>query len=164
MNTKLLCTVSISALALTLAGCGDGGQPSAAEHGTTPAATVNGCPVSSGYPASPTKEQLDELLRRGLDPAVDAAQKVDLMQGAAADPDLFNRMGVALRQANFSVTINGVTDYCNGTANAEATLSFSGQTSNGQVPLVAEDGHWKLEKSWGCGLARNLAQSSPICE
>ncbi|MGK8520161.1 hypothetical protein ACRS6B_00675 [Nocardia asteroides] len=85
------------------------------------------------------------------------------MQGGAGDPDFFNRMLVALNQANFSVTINNVTDYCDGTANADATLSFYGQPNDSQVPLIAEDGKWKLERVWSCGLAASLQQTSPIC-
>lgn len=121
------------------------------------------CTQGGKYPQSPTTESLTGLLSKGLDPAVPAADKVELLQGAAGDPELFNRMLPALNQANFSVTINGVTDYCNGSANADATLNFYGQPNESQVPLVAEDGRWKLERAWACGLAASLQQTSPIC-
>ncbi|WP_433520501.1 hypothetical protein ACQPZ2_23960 [Nocardia pseudovaccinii] len=122
------------------------------------------CQPNGKYPASPTVDLLTGLLRKGLDPNVPSAEKVSLVQGSSGDPDLFTRVGVALNQAGFSSQITAVTDYCNGTANADATLTFYGQTNQSQVPLVAEDGVWKLDKGWACGLAKSLQQSSPICE
>ncbi|RDI68138.1 hypothetical protein [Nocardia pseudobrasiliensis] len=146
--------------ATVLTGCG-GSKPSAAPESST--AAPADCTQGGKYPQSPTTELLQGLLRRGLDPTVAPADKVDLMQGGAGDPGFFDRMLTALNQANFAVTINGVTDYCNGTANADATLSFYGQPNNSQVPLIAEDGKWKLERVWACGLAASLQQTSPIC-
>ncbi|MFC9894523.1 hypothetical protein ACFVMC_12585 [Nocardia sp. NPDC127579] len=144
--------------AALLSGCGTDRPPS-----TTSTATSKDCSQNGKYPPSPTVDQLTGLLQRGLDPDVPAADKIDLLQGGAGDPELFNRMIPALQQADFGVTIDGVTDYCNGTANAAATLRFSGQTNESQVPLAAEDGRWKLDRLWTCALATNLQQTSPIC-
>ncbi|MFB8005853.1 hypothetical protein [Nocardia sp. NPDC056000] len=142
-----------------LTGCG--GQDKTPAKATV--TTAVDCTQHGKYPRSPTVDLLNGLLTKGLDPSVPTADKVDLIQGAAGDPGLFNRMLPALQQANFSVVIDNVTDYCNGTANADATLSFSGRTSPAQVPIVAEDGRWKLERTWACGLAASLQQTSPIC-
>ncbi|MFF2554561.1 hypothetical protein ACFVUS_26410 [Nocardia sp. NPDC058058] len=147
------------AAAVLLAGCENQDTAPAKAAATTTA----DCTQHGKYPASPTVDLLNGLLTKGLDPNVPNTDKVDLIQGAVGDPGLFNRMLPALQQANFAVVIDNVTDYCNGTANADATLSFSGQTSPAQVPIVAEDGRWKLERTWACGLAASLQQTSPIC-
>lgn len=152
--------IPLACAGLLLAGCGPDEKASAPPTQTVAAGD---CTQNGKYPQSPTIDLLTGLLRTGLDPAVPAADKIDLIQGGSGDPDLFNRMLPALQQANFSVTINDVADYCNGTANAEATLQFSGQTNQSQVPLVAENGRWKLERRWACALATNLQQTSPIC-
>jgi len=133
-----------------------------------PAPTIAGadsgsCTETGTYPASPTVDLLDGLLQKGLDPNVPSADKVTLVQGTAGDPDFLNRTGAALREAGFVSDIRSVTDYCNGTANADATLTIYGQATDSQVPLVAEDGQWKLDKNWACGLAASLQQASPIC-
>lgn len=146
---------------LFLTGCGS--DDKTATPAAPAAAATSDCTHHGKYPPSPSVDLLNGMLNKGLDPNVPAADKVDLMQGVAGDPDLFNRMIPALQNANFSVKINGVTDYCNGTANADATLTFYGQTNQSQVPIVAEDGKWKLDKTWGCGLASSLQQTSPIC-
>ncbi|MEV0293857.1 hypothetical protein [Nocardia sp. NPDC050710] len=48
---------------------------------------------------SPTIDLLNGMLQEGLDPAVPAPDKVELLQGAAGDPELLNRMAVALQHA-----------------------------------------------------------------
>jgi hypothetical protein len=152
---------------LLLAGCGSthkadpSGSPTSSS--TAAAAAAGACPANGQYPASPTVSLLQGMLRQGLDPNVPAADKVALVQGTEADPDLFNRMGAALRKADFASVIHDVADYCNGTANADATLTIYGQSTDSQVPLVAENGRWKLDKTWACGLAKSLQQTSPVC-
>ncbi|MEU7137879.1 hypothetical protein ABZ942_00365 [Nocardia sp. NPDC046473] len=149
-------------VAALLAGCSSQHDDHQSAAETTAAAPAD-CTQQGKYPPTPTVDLLNTLLQRGLDPNIPATDKFDLMQGAAGDPDLFNRMIPALNKANFAVAIKGVTDYCNGTANADATLNFYGQPNDSQVPLVAEDGKWKLERVWACGLAASLQQTSPIC-
>jgi len=165
MRTRINLGYSMVALAavITMTGCAAKTETPAASKSTSTADRAGQCPSSNQWPPSPTAEQLSALLKKGLDPNVPAADKVELVQGVAGDPDLFNRVGVALRANKFSAKINGVTDYCNGTANADATLTISGQTNDSQVPLVAESDIWKLDKDWACGLAKSLQQSSPIC-
>ncbi|MQY26400.1 hypothetical protein [Nocardia aurantia] len=159
--------ISIAAVALAalLAGCSDSPEQTTATASSTAAAAAapGTCPASAKYPATPTLDQLNALLRRGLDPNVPAAQKVELVQGTEADPDIFNRMTAALKQADLSVNINNVTDHCDGTATADAVLTLNGQPNPGQVPLVADQGTWKLDKTWACGIVTTLGQSSSIC-
>lgn len=155
------------ALALLTGACvfasGCTGEAPAPSQAALPSPVAGDCTQGGKYPQSPTVDLLSGMLAKGLDPAVPSGEKIELLQGAAGDPELFDRMVPALQQANFAVTINDVTDYCNGTANADATLSFYDQPNQSQVPLVAEDGRWKLERVWACGLAASLQQTSPIC-
>jgi hypothetical protein len=159
---RTITVLMVSACAgLLVSACG-GDKNTAATSAPTPAASQD-CTHNGKYPPSPTVDSLTGLLNKGLDPAVPAADKIDLLQGAAGDPGLFDRMLPALHQANFAVKITDVTDYCNGTANADATLNFYGQSNQSQVPIVAEDGKWKLDRVWACGLAASLQLTSPIC-
>jgi hypothetical protein len=159
---RAVSTLALLACAtLVLTACGDGEQTTG--QAATTSASPADCTQGGKFPTSPTVESLTGLLKKGLDPAVASSDKIELLQGASGDPELFNRMLPALDQADFAVTINDVTDYCNGTANADATLNFYGQPNQSQVPLVAEEGRWKLERVWACGLAASLQQTSPIC-
>ncbi|MFI7670169.1 hypothetical protein [Nocardia sp. NPDC049526] len=156
---------SLAAVALTVTACGSDSTENSkkATSSSISAVTPGNCPATGKYPASPTVATLDELLRKGLDPNVPSAEKVDLVQGGREDPELFNRMQDTLRQMNFTARINKVTDYCDGTAIAEATLTFNGTPNDAQIPLVAEDGRWKLDQAWGCGMVASLGQTSPAC-
>ncbi len=159
--------LAVAAILLTpaVASCGsDTAETGNAVRSATAAAegTPGNCKPGK-YPASPTTDQLSGLLQRGLDPNVPAQEKVQLVQGAEGDPGFLDRIGGALRDSTFSAQITGVTDYCNGNANADAVLTLSGQSTPSQVPLVADNGVWKLDKAWTCGLARLLQQDSPIC-
>lgn len=164
-------TLGITCAAMTLISCSSSEDSAApdldalARNATpnTARADAGNCADTGTYPTSPTVDLLNGLLQKGLDPNVPSADKVALVQGTAGDPDFLNRTGAALREAGFVSDIRSVTDYCNGTANADATLTIYGQESDSQVPLVAEEGIWKLDKNWACGLAASLQQSSPIC-
>ncbi|MGV9680327.1 hypothetical protein ACWDSJ_34035 [Nocardia sp. NPDC003482] len=167
MKTAVSRSVLIAA-ALTLAvaapGCGsDDGKSATKATTTTAVAAAGSCPAGTKYPPAPTIDQLNGLLRKGLDPKVPAADKVGLVQGSEADPALFDRMTAALTQADLSVQINDVTDHCDGTATADAVLVLNGQRNPGQVPLIADQGTWKLDKSWACGIVTTLGQNSVIC-
>lgn len=167
-NQLSCATLGIAFTAATLISCSSDGS-TATDFDALASGAVqstigsdDGC-TETTYPPSPTVELLDGLLAKGLDPNVASADKVALVQGVSGDPDLFNRMGAALREAGFVSDIRSVTDYCNGTANADATLTIYGQAADSQVPLVAEEGVWKLDRNWACGLAASLQQTSPIC-
>jgi len=160
--------VGIACTATALISCSSDDSKSAELEALAPAAAqatggAGNCTTTGTYPPSPTVDLLNGLLAKGLDPNVASTDKVALVQGTAADPDFLDRVGTALREAGFTSDIRTVTDYCNGTANADATLTIYGQATDSQVPLVAEDGMWKLDKNWACGLAASLQQSSPIC-
>jgi hypothetical protein len=157
-----LCVVSASFL---VTACGSDTAPNKSTQAEQPSTvgTPGNCQNTGIFPASPTVAQLDALLKKGLDPTVPATDKADLVQGISGDLQLFDRLGDSLREAKFSTTIKGVTDYCDGTANADAALTFGDQTTDAQVPLVADENVWKLELEWTCGLAKNLNQSSPLC-
>jgi hypothetical protein len=153
----------LAGTAATLLACGSEETASGAAAQPEQHSRPGNCISGGAYPDSPTIDQLNLLLRKGLDPNVPSAEKIPLVQGLAGDPDLLTRAGSALQGAGFTSDIHDVTDYCNGTANADATLTISGQVTEAQVPLVAEEGVWKLDKNWACGLVASLQQTSPIC-
>ncbi|MFD8102187.1 hypothetical protein ACFV24_21845 [Nocardia fluminea] len=162
MYKSFLTSVAIAGTVLT-SGCGTSADENTIAAGPSTTSASDECAHDGSYPASPTVDLLRNLLDRGLDPAVPAAAKVELLQSGEGDPEFFGRMLGALNEAGFKADIESVTDYCNGTANADATLTFYNTPNASQVPLVADAGKWKLERVWACGLAASLQQTSPIC-
>jgi hypothetical protein len=113
--------------------------------------------------ALPTVEDLREMLKRGFDSRVPISEKVDLVQGSEADPDLANRVATAATQAGLTVEIVNVNGLGPDAAQAVANFIVDGQSNPGVVPLVAEDGKWKLEKSWACYILTIVQTRSPAC-
>ncbi|WP_370512171.1 hypothetical protein [Skermania sp. ID1734] len=110
----------------------------------------------------PTVDQLNQELQKAFDPNVPLQEKVDMVQGAQADPELINRVAEAAKKAGVTVVVTKVNDLGN-SVTADANLTINGQVNPAVVPFVAEDGRWKLEKGWACNMV-NLAQlSSPAC-
>ncbi len=163
-TTAAICGALASTWAIiALTACSPQADTSDPLAGTQTPRAQSECEPAAGQPPSPTVDLLKGLLDKGMDPAVPADSKVQLVQGTEADPGMFDRVGNALREAGFQSEIHSVTDYCNNTANADASITIYGETTESQVPLVAEDGVWKLDKGWACGLAKSLQQDSPIC-
>ena len=128
-------------------------------------ATVNAesCKPDSAWPAAPTTEQLTSMMYRALDPNVPLSDKIPYVQGAEGDPELLNRLGKKAKESHFSAKILNIADNCNGTAAAATLATFGEKTNAVEVPLVAEDGGWKLNKEWMCGLMNDYQLTSNIC-
>ncbi|MFJ4657794.1 hypothetical protein ACIP5Y_41565 [Nocardia sp. NPDC088792] len=149
----------VAALGLTACGSGDKGT-------TKPAATTSASAAAqnSNFPPAPTTADLNAELQKALDPNVPDDQKLDLMQGVSADPSLPSRLAAAFKQNNASITVNNVTDLGNGSATADATATINGGAPNQMVvPLVVEDGKWKVQKEWICNSLQLANQTSPAC-
>ncbi|UGT41041.1 hypothetical protein LTV02_34630 [Nocardia yamanashiensis] len=149
----------VAALGLTACGSGDKKEttkPKVSTSKTTSAA--------QNYPAAPTVADLNAELQKALDPNVPNAQKLDMMQGVQADPNLPQLLSDAYKANNASITVTGVTDLGNGTLTADAQVAVNGGApQNAVVPFVAEDGKWKVQKEWICNMLSLGNQTSPAC-
>ncbi|MFD3509456.1 hypothetical protein [Nocardia sp. NPDC058666] len=142
--------------ALGLSACSDDkGDKPAAKSTTSATATVDLPPV-------PTVEQLNEQLNTALDPAVPNDQKLDFVQGGEADPELPNRLAQAAAENNVQVQVTEVTSFGE-SVTAKANFTLNGQTNPVDVPFVADEGKWKVQKSWACNMMTQLGQTSVAC-
>ncbi|MGS2810081.1 hypothetical protein [Nocardia sp. MW-W600-9] len=146
--------------ALGLSACSDDKGDKPASKTTTSAKAV--ATTAANLPAVPTVEQLNEQLTTALDPSIPNEQKLDFVQGGAADPELPNRLAVAATDAGVQVQVTEVTSFGD-SVNAKADFTLNGQTNVVDVPFVAEDGKWKVQKTWACGMLTNLGQQSVAC-
>ncbi|WP_067547424.1 hypothetical protein [Nocardia crassostreae] len=148
------------ATALGLSACGSGDKTETKPSKTTTAKTT----ANAQYPPAPTVADLNAELQKALDPNVPDSEKLDMMQGVAADPSLPSRLAEAYQQNNAAITVTGVTDLGNGTITADGTVSIAGGAPNQVVvPFVAEDGKWKVQKEWICNTLSLANQTSPAC-
>jgi len=159
---KLLMTgrIAIAGLAavaaLSLSACGSD------DSKTTPSKASTSAVAKPNLPPVPTVADLNAALGRALDPSVPGSEKLESVQGAQADPDLPNRLGEAVKNANAQITVTEVTSFGD-SVNAKAKFVVNGQENMVDVPFVAEDGKWKIEKSWACTMLTNLGQQSVAC-
>ncbi|MFD5179279.1 hypothetical protein ACFWM1_25960 [Nocardia sp. NPDC058379] len=146
--------------ALGLSACSDdkGDKPAAKTTTSAKAPATN----AANLPPVPTVPQLSEQLTTALDPAVPNEQKLDFVQGVSADPELPNRLAQAAKDANVAVQVTEVTSFGD-SVNAKANFTVNGQTNVVDVPFVAEDGKWKVQKAWACTMLTNLGQQSVAC-
>jgi hypothetical protein len=151
--------------ALGLSACGSGDKPGASK--TTSASTASDSGSSVTAPPVPSVAELNQELQQVLDPNTPDSTKVDMLEGGQAalakDPDMIKKLTEAYQQNNATITVTDVTslgDQLTATANA---VINGGAPNVLQVPFVAEDGKWKLQKSWACAGLTNLGQTSPAC-
>ncbi|MFC9895544.1 hypothetical protein ACFVMC_17820 [Nocardia sp. NPDC127579] len=149
-----------AALSLTACGSDDKKDASPAKSSTTSAAAVT--TRAANLPPVPTKEELNAQLQKALDPNVPNAEKLEMVQGAEADPELPSRLAQAAQQAGASAVVTGVSEFGD-TISAKATITFNGQASEADVPFVAEDGKWKVQKQWACNLLQLANIQSVAC-
>ncbi|MFI6869607.1 hypothetical protein [Nocardia sp. NPDC050406] len=146
--------------ALGLSACGSGDKTEKPAKKTTTSQTT----AAANLPPVPTPADLNAELQRGLDPNVPNSEKLELMQGVSADPDLPTRLVEAVQQNNAAITVTGVTDLGDGTITADAQVSVAGGApQQAVVPFVAEDGKWKVQKEWICNMLTAANQTSPAC-
>ncbi|MFE3544473.1 hypothetical protein ACFXK0_16060 [Nocardia sp. NPDC059177] len=147
--------------ALGLSACSDDKGETVAKPTTSTKSSAAGTPTVN-LPAVPTVEELNEKLTTALDPSIPNEQKLDFVQGVEADPELPNRLAVAAQDAGVQVKVTDVTSFGD-SVNAKADFTINGQTNVVDVPFVAEDGKWKVQKAWACTMLTNLGQQSAAC-
>ncbi|GGK65891.1 hypothetical protein [Nocardia camponoti] len=146
--------------ALGLSACSDDkGSSSTAKTTTSAKASAS---ANADLPPVPTVDQLNQQLNMALDPSVPNEEKLDFVQGGGADPELPNRLAQAAKDANVQVQVTEVTSFGD-SVNAKANFTVNGQTNVVDVPFVAEDGKWKVQKAWACTMLQNLGQQSVAC-
>ncbi|WP_067864978.1 hypothetical protein [Nocardia shimofusensis] len=149
----------IASLTLTACGGDDSGDEAKPAKTTTSAAAISS---AADTPAVPTAEELNAQLQRALDPTVPNSEKLEMVQGIEADPELPGRLAQAYTETGATVTVTDVTAFGD-TVNAKATILLNGQENIADVPFVSEDGQWKVQKEWACIMLTNLGQQSPAC-
>jgi len=143
----------VASLGLTACGGDDSGNDAKPTKTTTSAANT---------PAVPTAAELNTQLQRALDPAVPNSEKLEMVQGIEADPELPSRLAQAYKDTGATVEVTDVTAFGD-TLNAKAKIVLNGQENIADVPFVAEDGKWKVQKAWACTMLTNLGQQSVAC-
>lgn len=144
--------------ALGLTACGGGDDSEEAKQARVPSSAR----AAANLPAVPSSAQLDADFQKAIDPSVPAAEKLEMVQGVDADPDLPNRLAEAYKSAGASVVITDVTAFGD-TLNAKAKVTLNGQENIADVPFVAENGRWKVQKAWACQILTTLGQQSVAC-
>ncbi|WP_026918939.1 hypothetical protein [Gordonia shandongensis] len=114
----------------------------------------------------PKVKALNEMLQKALDPKVKSTEKVDLVEGAEADPSLFDQL-VKAKKENPKVKYeikNPVLK--NGPKKAkfkvEVALPNNPPTTI-DASIVFDDGRWKLSKQTVCPLLTQAEVDSPLC-
>lgn len=152
---RTIAAVSLSAFALGgLAACG--GEEDTRE--TAPAPTT-----SEQVNAVPTAEELTQLLDRASDPAVPVEEKVDLVEGGAEAPEIFDQIAALKAEQGAGVTITGAAEGdIPGTLIANAVITQPGQEDiNVQAQFIEQGGQWQLQKSFACALITNAGLEAP---
>ncbi|MFE1594868.1 hypothetical protein [Nocardia sp. NPDC058705] len=147
--------------ALGLSACSDDKGGTTSKTTTSAKTAANGAPTAE-LPAVPTVEQLNEQLTMALDPSIPNDQKLDFVQGIEADPELPNRLAQAVQDNSVQIQVTEVTSFGE-SVNAKANFTLNGQVNVVDVPFVADQGKWKVQKSWACGMLTNLGQTSVAC-
>ncbi|PXX62338.1 hypothetical protein DFR70_107206 [Nocardia tenerifensis] len=150
----------VAALGMTACGSDDKDSKPAAKTSTS--AKASSSANTANLPPVPTVAELNTALGRALDPSVPAAEKLDGVQGAEADPTLPDRLSQAAQGADVKIEVTDVSSFGD-SVNAKAKFVVNGQENIVDVPFVADNGKWKIQKSWACAMLTNLGQTSTAC-
>ncbi|QCQ91484.1 hypothetical protein E7742_09705 [Rhodococcus sp. SGAir0479] len=152
------------AAALTMSACSDDSNDDGGRTTVTQAPTTTAAEGANGTaPAPPTAADLNAALAKAFDDSVPLDQKVQLVQGAEADPELINQVTAAAKQNNATIEVQDVTPTGDDTVTAGVNLIINGQANPATVDFVAEDGVWKMSKTYACQLVQVAGLTSPAC-
>lgn len=158
-SPKVLAAAILCGAALATAACSEPAEP-----GDSPSPPPSSTTVTPQLVAAPTPAELNANLARAFDATVPAAEKVPLVQGAQADPQLIDRVVEAAMANKASAQVTDVTDLGDGTVAATVVMTFDGQPApESIITFVAEDGVWKVSKDNACGIVSVAGRSSPAC-
>lgn len=152
---RTIAAVSLSAFALGgLAACG----------GEDPIRETEPAPTTSAQQTTvPTAEELTQLLDRASDPTVPVEEKVDLVEGGAEAPEIFDQIAALKAEQGAGVAITGVAEGdIPGTLIANAVITQPGQPEIPvQAQFINQGGQWQLQKSFACALITNAGLQPP---
>ncbi len=158
-SPKVLAAAILCGAALATAACSEPAEP-----GDSPSPPPSSTTVTPQLVAAPTPAELNANLARAFDETVPAAEKITLVQGTQADPQLIDRVVEAAKVNKASAQVTDVTDLGDGTVAATVVMALDGQPAPESVmTFVAEDGVWKLSKDNACGIVSLAGLSSPAC-
>lgn len=148
--------------ALGMTACSDDKDDKPAAKSTTSQQATTTAGSNANTPPPPTVAELNQSLTLALDPSVPNEQKLDLVQGVEADPELPNRLAEAAQAAGITVEVTSV-DAFGDAVNATAKVVLNGQENVAAVPFVLDNGKWKVQKQWACQMLTTLGQQSVAC-
>lgn len=152
---------AVAALTLTACGSDDSDSDSKAAS-TTSASAAASEEASADLPPVPSVAELNSQLQRALDPAVPNEEKLQMVQGAEADPELPAKLAQFYTDSGATIEVTEVSDFAD-TINAKANFKLGDTQNVVDVPFVAEDGVWKVEKTWTCNMLAQAQVQSPAC-
>lgn len=157
-SPKTIAAVILCGVTLASAACSEPAGP------VDPAPPTSASTPSPQLVAAPTPAELNANLARAFDATIPAADKVALVQGAQADPELIDRVVEAALANRASAEVTDVTDLGDGTVAATVVMTFDGQPApESVITFVAEDGVWKVSKDNACGIVSLAGLTSPAC-
>lgn len=170
---KFLVIGSVAAMLSVTAACGsdDNALPPVPPAPSSTSAAAGGedsdlVAQLSNAKKRPTVDALNEMLAMALDPDVPAADKVDLVEGAEADPKLFDQLvKVAKENPDVSYEIKKPV-VGNGPKRASVKVEVKlpdNPPTMIDAAIVYDDGRWKLAKSTVCPLLEAGDVKSPLC-
>lgn len=176
MKIRKFLAIGVAAAALSVtAACGssDDNLPPVPSPAASTSEAASGSAAATGYEAEvtdpnkkPSVEVLNEMLEKALDPNIKPADKVDLVEGAEADPELFNEL-VKVAKENPDVTyVIQKPIRSNGPKRAtfKVMVTIPGnQPAPIAASIVYDDGRWKLSKETVCPLLAQGDVETPLC-
>lgn len=167
MKYPKLITAAVIAgsIALVSTGCGSDDDSDVPMPTTTAAQTSTATDAGTGTSGAdadvtdakkrPSAATLNTMLETALDPAVDASEKVDLVEGAEKDPAIFDTL-VKLVKDNPDVTykiIPPVTSDGPNKAKVKVQIKLpDNPATTTDASISFKDGRWKLSQATVCGL------------
>ena len=145
---RTIAAVSLSAFALGgLAACG--GEDDDTRQTAEPTTSVQ------QQSTIPTAEELTVLLDQASDPAVPVEEKVNLVEGGAEAPEIFDQIAALKADQGANVAITGVAEGdIPGTQPGQADIPVEAQ-------FINQGGNWMLQKSFACALITNAGLEAP---
>jgi len=148
-SQALAAGIVVAASALMAACSSDSGEVSPSMRVESTSSTSVG-PEEPGI--LPTAEELTALYNSAIDYDVPLSDRVKLIQGVDEDDP---RLAQKFVQEEMTVQFHIVVDIGNGSVLALGNPFVNGQAQpeGAPIPFVAEDGAWKIARSWACSQA-----------
>ena len=174
LRRTVCCAGGITMLALVIAACDSGPDEDsvAAARSSAYAALTSSSQAAAASnanrPPIPTAAQLDEQIKRALDPSLPDSERTDLIEDGAAFSDAIPDMYRALHDNPHAVygVVDPVFDNHDGTLTATMRLDKDGTGENVRTTIVHFidiDGKWKISRTDLCGILRSADYRTSAC-